>query len=284
MATLDDISDVRVQSVSSLRDVLTASAGITDATAAVLRTERYPTGVANPERALGVLPDGWRGADAPTTGFVYAKAAGGQGAGNVGDQYNSRELTIPCVESLLDTGSPKQIDVLGDQLFATGNVVVEFRREVPADNRYLIAARYISGFDRTERGEHLESQFNLRFRSDWPWLVGHNTASVAAPYTFTPTGFRDVAWGIYWSVAPASPLVVTVAGGGSTASASYEWSPSSPPASGMISVSFPFGEATGNPTLTATSNFLPTYLTPGTAYTITAAGCRLWWLRNYRSI
>ena len=283
MVTLDDIADVRIQSVSALRDVLTSSTGLTDATAAVLRTERYPTGLANPERALGVLPEVWRGADAPSTGFVYAKAAGGQGAANVNDQYNSRELTMPCVESLLDTGSPKQIDVLGDQLFTTGRVIIEFRREVPADNRYLIAARYISGFDRQWRGENLESNFDLRFRSEWPWIVGHNTAAVTAAYTFTPTGFRDIPWGIYWNAAVASPLTVTVAGGGSTASATYTWT-TSPPATGMICVSFPFGELTGNPTVTATSNFLPPYLTPGTAYTITAAGCRLWWLRNYRSI
>ena len=293
--TLDGITEVRVGalplaahgSVPAARAALTNPAALwgADATIATLRTSMNPTGLTKQEAsdALRVLTEIWRGADAPTPRFAYNAAAGGQGDSLDADQYSGRRLVMPCSAATTDSGTPKQIDILGDALFKTRSVLVGFRREVATDSRYLIAARYDSGFDRRKRGRMSRSRFNLGLRSEWPWLVSHNTAATTAAYTFTPDGVGDIAWGVYWSAAIVSPLTVTVTTGGVTTSATYTWT-TSPPASGMVSISFPFAEITGTPTITNTSGFLPPYLTPGTEYTITATGCNLWWLRNHRSI
>ena len=294
-ATIDGITEVRVGGLPlAAHGALTAKlAALTNpaaiwsdpTTTAVFRTETTTAGLTAQQASdsLRILDRDWRGADAPDTRFAWNPAAGGQGDSLDADQYSGRQLTIPCSAAATDSGTPKQIDNLGDNLFDARSVLVGFRREVLTDSRYLILARYVSGFDRRKRGHMSRSKFNLTFRSGWPWIVSQTTASVNTAYSFTPDGVGDIAWGVYWSVAPTSPLVITVSGGGSTSSATYNWS-ASPPASGMISESFPFAEATGAPLVTASSSFLPAYLTPGTPYTITAAGCRLWWLKNYRSI
>ena len=295
MEKLDDITEVRVGalplaahgSLTATRAALTNPAALwgVDATVAILRTQQNPTGLTKQQAsdAMRVLTEPWRGADAPTPRFAYNAAAGGQGDSLDSDQYQGRRLTVPCSMATTDSGDPKQIDILGDALFKTRSVLVGFRREVASDSRYLIAARYDTGFDRRKRGHMSRSKFNLGFRSEWPWLVSHNTASVNAAYTFTPDGVGDIAWGVYWTAAVGSPLTVTVSTGGVTTSATYTWT-ASPPATGMASISFPFAELTGAPTLTSTSGFLPHYLTPGSSYTITATGCSLWWLRNHRSV
>ena len=113
MVALDSIEQLRVSNASSTLAMLTNPASIwTDNTASIIYTKLNPEGVTDANMQLAVHYDDWRGADAPDTGFAYAGAAGGDGQAQVGDQYSSRLITIPVIESQIDTSDPTNIDIL----------------------------------------------------------------------------------------------------------------------------------------------------------------------------